>query len=267
MSPIEYERVRVGEAKRLRCRLSVLDREVRKLRGSSGDELAGSFRGRPLELRDPEPWPGDVRLGAVLGDLVTEIERHCVISGHAAEAVALWVAMTFVMEHVTIAPRLMIISPEKRCGKTTLLDLIHEAVPRPLTASGITPAAVFRAIEAAHPTLLMDEADTFIRESGEWKGLLNSGHRRNTAILIRAVGRDHEPRSFSTWAAIAFALVGKLHDMIMDRSVVIEMRRKLPREQVEPLDDVSRERIRIVARKLAGWSSEHGHEVAGSPAH
>ena len=36
--------------------------------------------------------------------------------------------------------------------------------PRPLSTSNTTAAAIFRTIEAARPTLLIDEADTFLRQ-------------------------------------------------------------------------------------------------------
>jgi len=41
----------------------------------------------------------------------------------------------------------------KRCGKTTLLSLLHELTCRPLAAANLTPAVAFRVIEAAQPKL------------------------------------------------------------------------------------------------------------------
>ena len=81
----------------------------------------------------------------------------------------------------------------KRCGKTLLLIVLGALVPRRLFASNVTPAVLFRTIEKYRPTLLIDEADTFIRENDELRGVLNSGHTRTTAVVIRAVGR--RPRS------------------------------------------------------------------------
>ena len=39
-------------------------------------------------------------------------------------------------------------SPTMRCGKSTLLRTIGRLVPRPLPTANITPAAMFRVIEA-----------------------------------------------------------------------------------------------------------------------
>lgn len=43
------------------------------------------------------------------------------------------------------------------------------------------------------PTMLIDEADTFLCDNDELRGVLNTGHTRATAYVIRTVGEDHEP--------------------------------------------------------------------------
>jgi putative DNA primase/helicase len=58
---------------------------------------------------------------------------------------------------------------------------------------------------------------------------------RTTAVAIRTVGDKHGPVVFSTWSPKVFALIGKLRDTAMDRSIVIEMRRRKPEETVAPL--------------------------------
>jgi len=68
---------------------------------------------------------------------------------------------TFLAEHFLFSPRLSISSPTKGCGKTMLLDVLSRLVLRPLLASNVTSAAVFRVIEKYNPCLLIDEADTF----------------------------------------------------------------------------------------------------------
>jgi hypothetical protein len=52
-------------------------------------------------------------------------------------------------------------------GETTLLDVVGELVPRALSTANVTSAAVFRTIEVARPTLLIDEADTFLGQNEE----------------------------------------------------------------------------------------------------
>jgi putative DNA primase/helicase len=83
--------------------------------------------------------------------------------------------------------------------------------------------------------LLVDEADSFVRGNEELRGILNSGHSRATAYVIRNVKSDDNltPRKFSTWAAIAIACIGWLPDTWVDRSVVISMKRKPRYRRVE----------------------------------
>ena len=64
---------------------------------------------------------------------------------------------------------------------------------------------------------MIDEADTFLAEAEELRGVLNSGHRR-TGEVIRDVGDDFEPRRFSTWAPVAIAAIGKIPGTLEDRS-------------------------------------------------
>ena len=76
-------------------------------------------------------------------------------------------------------------SPEKRCGKTTLLSVLSELVSRPVVAANISSPAFFRVIEEARPTWLIDEADTWLQGNEMLRGILNSGYTRKTAFVVR----------------------------------------------------------------------------------
>jgi putative DNA primase/helicase len=51
---------------------------------------------------------------------------------------------THTIDAAFISPRLAITSPERRCGKTTLLDLLGTLVARPLSTMSIKAAGVLR---------------------------------------------------------------------------------------------------------------------------
>ena len=74
----------------------------------------------------------------------------------------------------------------------------------------------------ARPTLLIDEADFFLRDNEELRGVLNSGHRRGGHV-IRIVGEDFEPRAFSTFSPCAIALIGRLPATLHDRAIHIRL--------------------------------------------
>jgi hypothetical protein len=46
---------------------------------------------------------------------------------------------------------------------------------------------LFRYIEEVRPTLLIDEADSFVKDNEEMRGILNSGHTKAAAYVIRNV--------------------------------------------------------------------------------
>jgi Protein of unknown function (DUF3631) len=134
---------------------------------------------------------------------------------------------------------------------------------RPLLTANATPAAIFRTVEKARPTLLIDEADTFLRpENDELRGILNSGHKRGGSVL-RTVGDDNEPRQFATFAPAAIAGIGKLPDTINDRSIAIELRRARPDETVTiaQLRHGKTERFDEIARKVRRWADDNAERV------
>lgn len=215
------------------------------------------LQGGAMLFADPEPWPEAVAGAALLAELVATIEAYVVLPRTSVLAVAVWILHTHALDAAQISPRLAIISPEKRCGKSTVLKLLGALVRRPLQTTNVTTAVVFRAIEAYQPTLLVDEADTFLRDHDELRGVLNAGHDRQSARVARCVGDDSEPRVFGVWAPVAFAGIGKQHDTLMDRSVVIAMKRRSGSEKVAPFRRSQRESLGDLHRKCARWASEN----------
>ena len=254
LPPLQYDRCREVEAKRLGVRVGTLDREVAKARGDNSETVPG--QGRPLDLPEPQPWPEPVDGEALLVHLATTFAQYLALPAGAADAVALWVMHSYAFDASPITPRLAITSPEKRCGKTTLLEVIGALALKPLSAANVTAAAVFRTIEATRPTLLIDEADSFLPDNEELRGVLNSGHRRNGNV-VRLVGDDHEPRQFSTFAPVAIAMIGNLPGTLEDRSIVIPMRRRRVDETVKRLRIDRMQEFGDLARRCARWAADH----------
>jgi hypothetical protein len=192
----------------------------------------------PTSATDEEPARLDE--GALLLDeLRAAIARYVILpSGEALTAVTLWVAATHIQPALQHAPRLAVVGPAKRCGKSRLLDVITETVREPLITVNTSPAVVFRAIGDDPPTLLVDEADTIFgsikaaEKNEELRGLLNAGHQRNRPAL-RISGPEHKPQAFPTFAMAALAGIGDLPDTVMDRAVVIRMQRRKDGERVD----------------------------------
>ncbi len=258
LADIDYDRERDEAAKRLKCRKRVLDKLVQQARDKS---KADATNGGLPSLREPELWPDLVDGAALLEQLTNAVLRYVVVAKNVARAIALWIVHTHALEAFNITPRLAIKSPVKNCGKSTLLDVLSCLVPRPLATANITAAAVFRIVEAARPTLLIDEGETFLLKNEELRGILNSGHRRSSARVMRVGGDNLEPREFGTFAAAAIACIGSLPDTLEDRSIRVNLKRRRPEVKIDSLDLSKVDHLTELARKTARWASDHLAEL------
>ncbi|CAM2179152.1 DUF3631 domain-containing protein [Paraburkholderia sacchari] len=254
LTPFQYGQARKAEAKRMGVNVSLLDKHVAAARSKESE-------GDDSPFNTVEPWHEPVEGAVLLDEIVRVVNRFIVCNAATAQASALWIMMTWLMDSVDVAPIAAITAPEKRCGKSQLLFLMGRLSCRPLPASNITSAALFRSIEAWHPTLLIDEADAFMRENEELRGLLNCGHTRDSAYVVRTVGDNHTPKRFFVWGAKAIAGIGRLADTLMDRSVTLVLRRKLPHEQVDKLRHAEPGMFERLQAKLARWAGDNADAV------
>jgi putative DNA primase/helicase len=255
LSLAQYDRCRKDKAKLLNIRAETLDAEVAKRRPR---EATVEGQGTAVAFEDPRPWADPVQGTDLLDALAKVYAAYLILPAGGADALALWTVHAYAYDAWNITPRLGITSPTPRCGKTRVLEALALTAPRVLLSSNATPAAIFRAIELWKPTLLIDEADTILPGNEELRGILNSGHTRRTAYVLRTVGEDHEPRRFSTWAPLAIAMIGELPGTLADRSIVLRMRRKRRDEKVKkfPLDDQT-EPFAELRRQCVRWARDN----------
>ena len=196
--------------------------------------------------------------------LLRSLKRFVALPEHAAEATALWILHAHAIGFAMVCAILALLSPVMRCGKSTLLRLMLGLLPRALPAGNVTPAALFRSIEKWQPTLLIDEADSFLKDDEALRGILNSGHTKDLAYVLRTEGDAHEPRRFSTWCPKTIALIGALPGTLMDRSIAVPMRRIAVNERVERFRADQREtlaELETLARQCARWVQDRGEEA------
>ncbi|MFC5668181.1 DUF3631 domain-containing protein [Kitasatospora misakiensis] len=233
-----------------------------------GEPAAAEGAANDLPDADVVPDVPESPGASLLAELHAHVRRYAVLpSAEALDAVTLWAAATHLQAVWHHAPRLAIVAPARRCGKSRLLDVLVETVHDPLITVNTSAAAVYRTISERPRTLLVDEVDTIFgnprtaEKYEDLRGLLNAGHQRNRPVT-RAVGTDHQAREFETFAMAALAGIGDLPDTIMDRSIVIRMRRRADGEIVAPLRD-RRDGVllRETRAKLSLWASQV-HEQA-----
>ena len=253
LSTLQYDQVRKQEARELGVRPATLDAAVREARKGPVAE--------DLPFVEVEPWPEPIKPADLLTEIAATVRRFIICEPETAHTVALWAAITWFIEVVPVAPLAVITAPEKRCGKSQLLFLLGRLSARAITTSSISPAALYRTIDAWCPTLLIDEADAFIKDNEELRWLLNSGHTRESAYVIRTVGDSFTPTKFTTWGAKALAGIGHLADTLMDRSVILALRRKLPHEEVARLRHAEPGMFAELRSKLARFAEDYRDQV------
>jgi putative DNA primase/helicase len=262
LSQIEYDQQRIEVAKKLGIRVDTLDRAVAKVRAKQ--EAADDTL--PHWNVDPYPDPVD---GAALLDAIRQVfRRYIVLPQDADIALALWALHAWTIDACEISPFMVLVSPTKRCGKTSVLILLQYLTPRSELASNISPSALFRYVEDTRPTLLIDEADSFVKDNEELRGILNSGHTKTAAHVIRNVeiGGEHKPRRFSTWAPKAIATIRKLADTLEDRAIIVSLQRKRSGAQVERLRRRDNDEFAKLRSQAARWAADNvGHLADPDP--
>lgn len=257
LSLMIYEQCRKSEAERLGIRPAILDKFVNNAR----KELE-AIATRDSFFDEVEPWSEPVNGSELLEQIRAVIERHIVCQPATTTAAALWIMFTWCIDAVQIAPIACITAPEKRCGKTQLLTLIGELCYKPMPVSNITAAALFRSIEKWQPTLLIDEADSFMKENEDLRGIINAGHGRKNAYVIRTTGDNHEPTRFTVWGAKAISGIGHLPETLKDRSIILELRRKQAHETRQRLRHADPLEFDLIRRKLCRWSMDNMEAIS-----
>ncbi|TVQ51893.1 MAG: DUF3631 domain-containing protein, partial [Rhodobacteraceae bacterium] len=251
----EYELERNRAAKRYGVRPGYFDAQRKKARPKkeADDDATGEEA-----VEDLEPWEDRVDGASLAHEIRDRLRAHVVFERASdADALAVWLLAAHAMDVWGLFPKVLITAPEKACGKTTLLNVLGALAPRALAASNATSAAIFRGIELWSPTLLLDEIDTWAHENAELRGVINSGHERDQAFVLRCVGDNHEPRRFSTWCPMVLSGIGTPKDTIVSRSVVVGLRRRLPSETVQRRPVDLKARMLRVRRQSLRWIEDN----------
>ncbi len=256
LNATEYERKRKAAAGELGCRSSVLDKLVDSKRKENEQqaETAGNvelYTGVP-------PWESSVNGQAIAREIRKLLRRYTVLPKGGYHAITLWVLGSYVINSFSIFPKLCLFSPEPACGKSTTMEIIGATARRGLSVSNTSASAIFRSIDLWQPTMLLDEGDTYLKDNEELRGIVDSGHKRSTAHVLRTeeIGGERIPKLFSTWAPMAIAMINRPARTITTRSVMLPLRRKMAHEKraKAPLDLI--ETCYDIRRKCQRWAND-----------
>jgi hypothetical protein len=198
-------------------------------------------------------------LNDALAEMSNDISRHMILQHPShSNAAAVWAACTFLMDRWTVFPKFYIHSPERECGKTTLLELMEAMVKNPEMAGNVTASAFFRMVELSQPTFLIDEADITLKNNDQMLAIMNASHRRRTAYKILSDPTNTNgwtPKKWSTWTAQVIAGIGDQADTLMSRSICVNLRRKMVNERVDTIPSDFFEQKEPLRNYLARWAT------------
>ena len=254
MSALERARQSKGASERLGITVGQLNGIVKAEQAKHANK---GEAGTSMLFADVEPFDAPVDGAEVLNEVYDALRAHVIADIETLHAATLWVCMTWLVDCCTVLPLAVITAPEKGCGKTTLLTAMGRMVCKPLSSSSISPAALFRTIEAHQPTLLLDETDATFKANEELRGIVNSGHTRDNAFVMRTVGEEFEPKMFSTWCAKALSGIGHMPETIESRAIILKMRRKVKGESVRNIRHTPAATFDGIKRRLARWSIDN----------
>jgi len=146
-----------------------------------------------------------------------------------------WIVHTYLIHLFDFTPYLHIYSAQKQCGKSLLLGLIKSLSHKGDKLINFTEA-IFRYIDKESPSLFIDEIDRWNKEDSQtiW-GIINAGFMRDGGDVMRMVGNNQDPTKFKVFSPKVLSGIGKhsSEDTVQDRSIGIELERKLPTESVK----------------------------------
>lgn len=210
--------------------------------------------------------------GQLLDDVERYVRNYCVLPNEESYvAVTLWIAHTYAFRCWDTTPRLAILSAEMGSGKTRVLEVLNQLCFDSALLTNTTISYVFRRLESGQPTLLVDETDAvFATTRGgkldpskeELRGIINSGYRKSGMVgRVEQVDGKMVPTDFHVFGAMALAGIRMLPDTLMDRSIVIWIRRRTSDEKVSSYRErTARDAALPITTKLCRWSRE-AHET------
>ena len=238
--------------------------------GESGDDVI--IHNVPLKRC---PWfltgmpedPGET----LWEDVKVFVARHVdFLDERLYDVVTAWIFVSWIPEAFNAVAYLWILGP-KESGKTRLLEVLQHLCYRAMLAAHISEAALFRSVEAYHPTLLLDEAsEAYNRETaGTIQSLLNSGYRKGQYVVRVGGIESGEPKLelFDTYGPKALAGLGGYKETLESRSILVPMEKNVrPVEFALDKGEARRLRSRLLMwrfRRLCDLSD--GSDSSDSP--
>jgi len=205
----------------------------------------------------------------LLGEILDAVrEAYCRYIGFASQAqpvaLTLWTAHSHAIEAADCTPYIRVYSAEKESGKTRTEEVAFHLVRSGIRAASVSASALFRMIDAHHPTLLVDEVDAIFApksEQEDLRSILNAGYERGNPVYRSvSVGKQWDATAYDAFSPKMLAGIenGRLPDTLVSRSIPIGLQRKRKgepsvakfRKRMDP------PRLHALREALVAWATE-----------
>ncbi len=186
-----------------------------------------------ISLTD-EVYKGEVDAVNLLNEIHDNLNKYLTLPPHAATVMTVWVLYSYLIDVIYVMPYLCINAPEKQCGKSLVLEVLSKLAKKSYITTKISAATLYRFMEQYKPTLLIDEADTFIKSDPDMQNALNAGYIRGNCALKTSSDKDHKIEKFDASGAkviTAINAINVLPDTVIDRSIIIKLKKKTEDEK------------------------------------
>jgi len=143
---------------------------------------------------------------------------------------SLWTIGTIFHNFFNAYPYLHLYGP-KRSGKTKTLTLIKLMGFNAIKSHSLTPATIYRLVESAHATLLLDEQDYLVdpERRTEFRTLLLGGYKKGSFVYRSEKTSKGKivPTRFGIYSPKALANIEGLEDVLQDRTITVTMMRSI----------------------------------------
>jgi hypothetical protein len=176
-----------------------------------------------------------------LDEIEAFLRRHVAFKDeHAPRWLAAWTLGTYCHRAFPIYPYLSIRSPERRCGKTRLLETLSLiAFNAPGVDVNPSEAVIFRRASTTAGTQLLDEIENLMDDRerlGMLIEVLNAGFQKGGVVSrLQKVDGDFVEIPFEAYAPRALAGISRIRATLEDRSLFLAMIRKRKSDRVERL--------------------------------
>ena len=208
LDPEEYEfggwrskcAARLGTKK-----IKEMDHAVYKRRPKAGK----SSKASNVIVEETEAWDQEIDGARLMSEVVKFFERFVVFKNPTdSKVISLWNAGTHCYQLFHVFPRVGVFAAKHDCGKSTLLDVCKGTARRVVESDSITASSAFHLVQENHPTLVLDELHSFLKNNPELFGILKSGHKQGGhATRMEKIDDRQVVMQYDTFCPVIYGMI------------------------------------------------------------